>query len=343
MSERKPSISKNPRKCESPARGEERTGRRILIGAFGDPGHAFPAIALGTALAERGNAVTMQTWAKWREPVEAAGMTFAAAPEYHVFPTHKRPLRPYEAAMRAAHETRPLVAETQPEALVADIITLAPALAAEMEGVPVATLVPHVFPPGEPGFPPYSMGARLPRTRFGRRAWRALEPAVAGGLRRGRLELNGTRERLGLPPHDHVHNGISHELCLVATLPQLEYPRRWPEWARVVGPLLWELPYGEVELPPGDDPLVLVAPSTSQDPGQRMLLAALEGLARLPVRVLATTNRRPPPGGPVRVPANARLVDWVSYARTMPRCAAVVCHAGHGTVARALASGVPVA
>jgi UDP:flavonoid glycosyltransferase YjiC (YdhE family) len=26
----------------------------------------------------------------------------------------------------------------------------------------------------------------------------------------------------------------------------------------------------------------------------------------------------------------------------MPRCAAVICHAGHGTVARALASGVPV-
>jgi UDP:flavonoid glycosyltransferase YjiC (YdhE family) len=26
----------------------------------------------------------------------------------------------------------------------------------------------------------------------------------------------------------------------------------------------------------------------------------------------------------------------------MPRCDAVVCHAGHGTVARALASGVPV-
>jgi len=35
-------------------------------------------------------------------------------------------------------------------------------------------------------------------------------------------------------------------------------------------------------------------------------------------------------------------VDWLSYARTMPLCDAVVCHAGHGTVARALASGVPV-
>ena len=72
-----------------------------------------------------------------------------------------------------------------------------------------------------------------------------------------------------------------------------------------------------------------------------MLRAALEGLAREPVRVLGTTNRRAP-STPLPVPANARVVDWVSYSRTMPRCAAVVCHAGHGTVVRALASGVPV-
>ena len=52
------------------------------------------------------------------------------------------------------------------------------------------------------------------------------------------------------------------------------------------------------------------------------------------------TGVRPPP--PLAVPANARVVDWLSYARTMPRCAAVICHAGHGTVARALACGVPV-
>jgi UDP:flavonoid glycosyltransferase YjiC (YdhE family) len=110
---------------------------------------------------------------------------------------------------------------------------------------------------------------------------------------------------------------------------------------RVTGPLLWEQPFGDVELPPGDAPLVLVAPSTSQDPQQRLVRAALEGLADEPVRVLATTNRRPPPE-PILVPANARLVDWLSYARTMPLCDAVVCHAGHGTVARALASGVPV-
>src|SRR3954453_15422165 len=101
------------------------------------------------------------------------------------------------------------------------------------------------------------------------------------------------------------------------------------------------LPFGDVELPPGDDPLVLVAPSTSQDPSHRLLRAALRGLAGEPVRVLATTNRRPPPP-PVHVPPNARLVDWVSYSRTMPQCDVVLCHGGHGTVPPALANACAV-
>jgi UDP:flavonoid glycosyltransferase YjiC (YdhE family) len=266
---------------------------RVLLGAFGDPGHAFPVIALGKALRERGHEVVLQTWQRWREDVEGLGIGFAAAPEYHVFPTLERPLRPYQAVVRAARETLPLVREVRPDVLVADILTLAPALAGEIEGVPVGTVVPHVDPRTPPGFPPYSVGARLPRTAAGRRLWRALDGVVAGGLRRGREELNETRRRLGLPALEHVHGGISRALCLVATFPQLEYPRAWPAGTHVVGPLLWEPAFGEVELPPGDDPLVLVAPSTSQDKGHRLLRAAVEGLAELPVRVLATWNRRP--------------------------------------------------
>jgi UDP:flavonoid glycosyltransferase YjiC (YdhE family) len=86
---------------------------------------------------------------------------------------------------------------------------------------------------------------------------------------------------------------------------------------------------------------VLIAPSTAQDPEQRLLHAALRGLARAPVRVLATFNQRLP-AAPLPVPANAKVVEWVSYARTMPRCDVVVCHAGHGTLARALACGCAV-
>jgi UDP:flavonoid glycosyltransferase YjiC (YdhE family) len=172
--------------------------------------------------------------------------------------------------------------------------------------------------------------------------WRLARPLLMRGEEQGRRELNGARARVGLPPLAQVQGGISRRLALVATFPQLEYPRRSPDpGVRITGPLLWEQSFGDVELPPGDEPLVLVAPSTSQDPDGRLLRATLEGLADEPVRVLASTNRRPP-GDRLPVPANARLVDWVSYARTMPRCAVVVCHAGHGTLARALASGVPV-
>jgi UDP:flavonoid glycosyltransferase YjiC (YdhE family) len=286
--------------------------------------------------------VTLETWERWQEHVEREGMRFAAAPVYDVFPTREKPLKPYVAAVKASGSTREVIRERDPEVVVADIITSAASLAAQAEGRRWATLVPHVLPTAGPGFPIYSIGAVYPRTGLGRRFWDALRPVVMTGEEKGRVELNGARERVGLPPLAETHGGISRELAIVATFPQLEYPRSvdWPGM-RVTGPLLWEQPFGDVELPPGDEPLVLVAPSTSQDPGHRLVRAALEGLAGEPVRVLATTNRRAP-ASPIPVPANARLVDWVSYARTMPLCDAVVCHAGHGTIARALSSGAPV-
>jgi UDP:flavonoid glycosyltransferase YjiC (YdhE family) len=315
--------------------------RRVLLGAFGDPGHAFPMIALGRALATRGHEVTLQTWRRWREHVQAEGLAFAPAPEYPVFPSGPEPLDFYAAAVQATHDTLALLRELRPEVAVADILTLAPALAAEVEGVPCATLIPHVHPQGEPGFPIYSLGARLPRTAVGRAIWRRADRAVARGLERGRIELNDVRAKLGLAPLAHVHGGISRRLALVATFPQLEYPRSWPAHVHVVGPLMWEPPARDVEPPPGERPLVLIAPSTAQDAEHRLLRAALRGLADAPVRVLATWNRRPP-SRPLPVPANARVVDWVSYSRTMPLCDLVVCHAGHGTLARALSSGCPV-
>ena len=48
---------------------------------------------------------------------------------------------------------------------MADILTVAAALAAELEERPWATLVPHVLPMGEPGFPVYALGRRATRAR----------------------------------------------------------------------------------------------------------------------------------------------------------------------------------
>jgi UDP:flavonoid glycosyltransferase YjiC (YdhE family) len=332
---------------------------RVLLGAFGDPGHAFPMIALGRALAARGHHVTLQTWRRWQQHVQDEGLAFTPAPEYHVFPSGPQPLDFYEAVVHATADTVPLVRQLAPDVVVADILTLAPALAAEIAGVRHATLIPHVHPHGLPQFPIYSLGARLPRTAAGRALWRRAQHLIQRGLERGRVELNHTRARLALAPLEYVHGGISRELTLVATFPQLEYPRPCGAWGpntHVVGPLMWEPPTRDVQLPgdgpgdrrrsagggPGRDaPLVLIAPSTAQDAQHTMLRAALRGLADAPVRVLATYNRRLPPRA-LRVPENARVVDWVSYSRTMPHCDLVVCHAGHGTLVRALSSGCAV-
>ncbi|MBA3421712.1 MAG: glycosyltransferase [Thermoleophilaceae bacterium] len=316
---------------------------RYLVAAFGDPGHAFPAIALGRELRARGHEVCIQTWRRWEADVVREAMLFAPAPEYHVWPGPGQAFTPYQAAVRAARETRPLIRDFDPDVVVVDILTVAASLAAELEERPWVSLVPHLLPTPEPGLPPYSTGAQPPRTKVGRTLWRAVDPLTWAAVRRGRDELNGARARVGLPPLADVHGGLSRRLTLVATFPQLEAARTMPTWARVTGPLVWERPAEEDagSAPPGEEPLVLVAPSTSQDPSHRLLRATLAGLASEPVRVLAATNGRPLPAG-VRVPRNARVLDWPSYSRTMPHCAAVVCHGGHGTVAQALAAGAPV-
>jgi UDP:flavonoid glycosyltransferase YjiC (YdhE family) len=298
---------------------------------------------VGAALAQRGHEVWLETDPRWRPDAEREGVRVVGAPDLPAAPVLGRgPLGPYEGAARTAQVTRRVVRELAPDAVVADVLSVAAGLAAELEGRRWATLVPHLVPLPEPGLPPFSCGARRPRTRAGRAAWAALDPVWLAALRRGRDQLNAARRLLGLAPLPHLLPGLSRALTLVATFPQLEYPRavRLP-FTRVTGPILWE-PASEPAPPPeGDGPLAVLAPSTSRDPHHRLLRAALEGLAGEPLRVLAVLGGRPLPTG-ARVPANARVVPWASYGQTMPRASVVVCHGGHGTLARALASGVPV-
>lgn len=315
---------------------------RILVAAFGDAGHVFPAIALGKALAARGHEVVIETWEERRAAVEGEGLGFAAAEEYRMFPPPDPDSEEGQHAAEAAKALQPLLEDFRPHVVVSDILTLAPTLAAERAGIPLATLIPHIYPVVEPGSPFFAIGLRRPRTALGRKIWRyGHDRALRVGLEQGRRDLNIQRERLDLPPIDRFHGGISPDLALVATYPQLEYPRRWPSGIEITGPMTFEVPHPEIELPPGDDPLVLVAPSTAHDSDNHLVRTALAALAEEPVRVVATTNRVAPQH-PIEVPANAKLVEWLSYSQLMPAASLVISHGGHGTVARALDAGTPV-
>ncbi|MGB7686596.1 MAG: nucleotide disphospho-sugar-binding domain-containing protein [Solirubrobacterales bacterium] len=283
----------------------------------------------------------VESWEERREAVEGAGLGFAGAEEYRMFPPPDPDSDDGRHAAEAARALLPLLEEMSPHVVVSDILTLAPTLAAELAGIPLATLIPHIYPVVEPGLPFFAIGLKAPRTPVGRAGWRAGQRALRIGLEHGRRDLNLQRERLGLPPIDRFHGGISPDLALVATYPQLEYPRQWPAGIEVTGPMIFEQPHPEIELPPGDRPLVLVAPSTAHDSGNHLVRAALEGLADEPVRVVATTNRVVPQQ-PIDVPPNVVLVDWLSYTQLMPAASLVISHGGHGTVARALGAGTPL-
>jgi UDP:flavonoid glycosyltransferase YjiC (YdhE family) len=328
----------------------------VLISAGHSEGHALPALALARELRARDHSVTVELSERWREVAEPMGLGFLAARDYSLAPgadgAGAADGAGESTAVEAARELAAAIEERGVDVVVADLVAPGAGLAAEVAGVKDATLIPTLYPVQGAGLPPWADGLIAPRTPFGAALWRAAEPALrplrppARWLRRVPAVIAGARVQLGLAPLQRgraitTYGTVSEGLSLVATFPQLEYPRPWPAGAHVTGPMLFELPHGDVEPPPGDDPLVLVASSTVHDPERELIATALEALEREPVRVLATINS-PGAAWPNDVPANARVVDWLSYARAMPEAALVISAGGHGTVVRSLAAGVPV-
>ncbi len=301
----------------------------------------FPVLALARRLRDRGHEVWVDTIERWREPTEELGLRFVAAPDYIALrvPRPGEPARPTLAEV--VRDRIPLMRELRPDVVVNDFLHVPSSLAAEVVDMKRATLVPHPYPLNEPGLPYFRVNLLPARTPVGRAAWRLSRPWFARRAREDRRELNYARQDVGLPPQSRLYGGISENLGLVATYPQLEYPRRWPPEVHVTGPMLFELPYPEIELPEGDDPLVLVAASTAQDHELKLVTTAIEALEGEPLRVLVSLNQH---GGtwPTPIPDNVTVVDWVSYSQVLPRASLVVTNGGHGTVVRTLSEGVPL-
>ena len=111
---------------------------------------------------------------------------------------------------------------------------------------------------------------------------------------------------------------------------------------RVVGPRLDDPAWaGDWTPPAGDEPLVLVGMSSTYMDHADVLQRAATALGELPVRGLVTTGPAISPDA-IDAPANVTVVERAPHREVLKHASAVVTHAGHGTVIKALAAGVPV-
>ncbi|HTC59565.1 MAG TPA: nucleotide disphospho-sugar-binding domain-containing protein, partial [Solirubrobacteraceae bacterium] len=89
------------------------------------------------------------------------------------------------------------------------------------------------------------------------------------------------------------------------------------------------------------DPLVVASFSTSYMDQQALAQRVLDALACLPVRALLTAGPALETHG-LRIPANARVLDYIPHRTVFPHAALVITHCGWQTVNAALADGVPL-
>ena len=228
------------------------------------------------------------------------------------------------------------------DVVLADAVLLGALVGAEARGVPTAALTGSVYMPPCRVRPP---AGRIPPARgpLGRARDRAAYAAMNRLWDLGALQtLNDTRAAYGLKPLRHLWDQLGRATrLLMLTSAAFDDPPPDAPNIRYVGPVLEDLAAEDtIELPPGDDPIVLVGLSSSYMKQSDLLRRIAQALSVLPVRGVITTG---PAIDPSEVPGapNVTVVRSAAHSELMPRADLVVTHAGHGTLIKAIAAGVP--
>ncbi|MCK0518524.1 glycosyltransferase [Williamsia sp. DF01-3] len=312
---------------------------RAALVAGSDAGHAFPVFALAELLQDNDIEAVVYTGSRWIEKATTRGLDVRELPGLTASAADDDTDAGDKLSARAARmslQLAPVLAELEPDLVVGDVITVCGGWAAETIGAPWVELSPHPLYQPSVGLPPVGSGLE-PGTGLSGRVRDALMRAATGrSIRVGQQQRAAARVGIGLHPVQ-PHPGAR----LIATLPALEVPRPdWPDGAEVVGPLLWEPTDTVLPRPPGDAPLVVIAPSTAVTGSTGLVEAAL---AALDPRVL---------GRPVRAvvsgldPDVGDLPSWAvaGHGRQdelLHDAALVICGGGHGMLAKSMLAGVP--
>ncbi|KAF0847689.1 glycosyltransferase [Nocardia caishijiensis] len=309
---------------------------RVAVVAGPDPGHAFPAIALCLRLRDAGDEPVLFTGPRWLDAARAAGIGVRKLRGLAPRPADDDAdagARIHERAAYIATENLPELSAMLPDLIVSDVLTAGGGLAAERLGVPWLELSPHPLYLPSKGLPPVGSGLAPGEGVRGRLRDSVLRTMTARAVRTGERQRATARVGIGLPADDP-----GPAARLIATLPALEVPRPdWPADTHVVGPLLWEPTDAVLDLPPGDEPLVMVAPSTAHTGVAGMAETVLDGLAGLGVRAAVSMLDTPPADLPGWATAGLGRQDEL-----LTHASVVVGGGGHGLLAKSLAAGVPV-
>ena len=230
------------------------------------------------------------------------------------------------------------------DVVVGNFFVFGAQIAAEADGLPFAFLVSNLLSFPESNTPPLGPGLKPAKGPVGRARDRALARLMARLFDKSLDQLNDVRRANGLEPRQSVLENFERaDRLLLMTSRAFEYEQFTPPPnVRLVGPRLDDPAWvGEWTPPAGDDPLVLVGmSSTFMDHGD-VLQRAATALGELPVRGVVTTGPAIPVGS-IDAPANVTVVERAPHREVLRHASAVVTHAGHGTVIKALAAGVPV-
>jgi MGT family glycosyltransferase len=219
--------------------------------------------------------------------------------------------------------------------------------AAETAQVPCVVLSPNIYLLPRAGVPPFGPGFQPLRGPIGAlRDW-IVKTMMIKTFGKGTGEYNAFRRSLGLPSLSHPFDQFAHVTRhLVMTSPAFDFGAdAVPPHVVYTGPVLddpdwtdeWQSPW------PASDtrPLVLVGFSTTFQNQVEVLRRVIAALGALPVRAVVTIG---PALGAEAFPAppNVYVCASAPHSEILRHASVTVTHAGHGTVMRALAAGVPL-
>lgn len=320
---------------------------RVLWVACAQPGSLYPAVPIARELARRGHRLTVLCEPGSRALFESLGFGFRPADTLAHFLMEFDPgahgggraakLAWHAGYVRALYtDTSRALESDDYAAVMVDPLEPGADFAAESAGVPSFSYVHWRMS---------ETGADVP---FCFHFWDRERPAGAAFVG----WWNEQRALVGLgdeprPAAEHRWYRHSRALTLLLGLPELVEPKgALPANARRIGPTVWA-PVSPEPLPSWIDELgrdraaVLASVSTVGTADAELLTALTEAVRDEPVDVVATVAGAGAGELPA-LPPNVRIAPFVPHTALLPRVAAVVSHAGNGTVTHAACAGVPL-